>query len=272
MSTEERREAARRAKADSKRSPVDRDTTRVRDDMLRHVWRGLTPDKRAELEAMESEERHEHIKNMYRKRRENAMKSLPEALRKEIGQLSGEEQVFRLRRYLAEKRAGQVFDKAELEKIRSLSHRELSRLLRPSTRRRHPREGGPNKSGRPSDGTGAERSARPRPEFISEASWKRWNELPRYERPRLLMYVRGDMKPMNRPPHPGARRGPPPRGPRRGFGPRDGVSPGSDRDRARQRSERRPSSDGPRGAGEPRKPKPKERQRPASSDSGTGDS
>ncbi len=274
MSTEQRRDAARRAKSDSQRSPVDRDATRVRDDMLRRVWRDLPPEKRRELESMAPEKRQEHVRRMYRERRKRAMASLPGALREQLAGLSEREQASRLRHYLAEKRAGEVFEKTELDRIRSLPQRDLFRLLRPFAIRGPSREGGPadrvprdGGGGRSRRGGDVKLSGRSRPEFISEGSWKRWMELPRFERSRLVKFFHGEaggveIRPRRRSPRPGARRGPPPHGPRRGSVGGGESGAGSDRD---TRPPRRGGGDtGDRRGGSPAKSKGRQRRKDGS--------
>jgi len=75
-----------------------------------------------------------------------------------------------------------------------------------------PRERGPDARGPRTRGPAASSSTSPpqRPDFISEASWKRWLALKPYERPRVLHFIRyGDKPgPTLRPPGlPGPRRG-----------------------------------------------------------------
>lgn len=127
----------------------------------------LPAEERQKLRAMAPEERKAHLKSLLKGERKNVLSALPPALREKAESLPPREQIEYLRELRGERAFRNTFrDPEEAARLRALPRAALGKL-------RVRREGPPP----------------PRPDFISEETWKRWLELKPYERPRVLRYL-----------------------------------------------------------------------------------
>ncbi|HVR75602.1 MAG TPA: hypothetical protein VMT52_14800 [Planctomycetota bacterium] len=173
----EARRARDRARGKTVRGPdVERESLRAKlrqdADQERRILLGrkleqLPAEERQKLRAMAPEERKAHLKSLVKGERKKVLSALPPALREKAENLPPREQIEFLRKTRGERAFRDTFrDPEEAARLRALPRAALGKL-------RFRREGPPP----------------PRPEFISEETWKRWLELKPYERPRVLRHL-----------------------------------------------------------------------------------
>lgn len=122
------------------------------------------------LERLPREERRKHLQRYVAARREKLIARLPPDLAEEVRRLPPGRQAARLKEYRTRQQLRRTFrDEEELRRLQELPPRDLRRLL----------------------ASGVERGTAPRkPDYLSERTWRRWQALKRYERSRLLRWIR----------------------------------------------------------------------------------
>jgi len=139
-------------------------------DLFRKRLEGLPLEEREKLKNMSPDERRSYAQKKALEIREKAISQLPPRLRERLQASSPAEQLRFLRRYHGDRFLKQTFpDPAEVEALRRLPPEELRVILRPARRGKPPS----------------------RPDFISEASWKRWTELEPVGRELVLQSILG---------------------------------------------------------------------------------
>lgn len=185
LPSEKRRQAIRRARQRLPGSPEERHAHRLRRQMHRRVLNELSPTERDEMRRLPPVERRKYLQKRFRDRRDRLITRLPADVREKVHSLPPREQARLIRQHWALEAASRTFqDPRELERLRAMPRRRVVRALL-----RQPRNG----------------AAVTRPDFLSEATWKRWRKLQPYEKQRVLRHLFGT-------PHAGPRRPIPPRG------------------------------------------------------------
>ncbi len=187
MKPEDRRSAVRDAKTRLAMPPHEQEMRKKHLEILRRTWKELPPAEQKRLMEMTPEAREKHLHARFMGQRKRIVATLPAELRTRVREMPPAQQADFLRKHKAKVTAEKIFDAGEITKLRSIDHKALRRMFHP------PR----NDSG-----------SQPRkPEFLSSSSWKKWNALKPYERPRVVGFVLG--KDRRRPPGPGGRKPPP---------------------------------------------------------------
>ena len=190
MKPEDRRSAVRDARTRLAMPPHEQEMRKKHLEILRRTWKELPPAEQKRLLEMTPEAREKHLHARFMGQRKRIVATLPAELRTRVREMPPAQQADFLRKHKAKITAEKIFDAGEITKLRSIDHKALRRMFHP------PR----NDSG-----------PQPRkPEFLSSSSWKKWNALKPYERPRVVGFVLG--KDRRRPPPGPDGRKPPPGG------------------------------------------------------------
>ncbi len=188
MKPEDRRSAVRDARTRRAMPPHEQEMRKKHLEILRRTWKELPPAEQKRLMEMTPEAREKHLHNRFVGQRKRTVATLPAELRTRVREMPPAQQADFLRKHKAKVTAEKIFDADEITKLRSIDHKALRRMFH------HPR----NDSG-----------PQPRkPEFLSSSSWKKWNALKPYERPRVVGFVLGKDR-RRPPPGPGGRKPPP---------------------------------------------------------------
>ena len=190
MKPEDRRSAVRDARTRLAMPPHEQEMRKKHLEILRRTWKELPPAEQKRLLEMTPDAREKHLHARFMGQRKRIVATLPAELRTRVREMPPAQQADFLRKHKAKVTAEKIFDAGEITKLRSIDHKALRRMFHP------PR----NDSG-----------PQPRkPEFLSSSSWKKWNALKPYERPRVVGFVLG--KDRRRPPPGPDGRKPPPGG------------------------------------------------------------
>ena len=188
MKPEDRRTAGRDAKTRRSMAPHEHELRKKHMEILRRSWNRLPPEEQKRLREMTPEGREKYLHKRFRAQRDRTISTLPEALRKQVIGMTPPEQADFLRKHKARVTSERLFNSQEITKLRSLDHKERRRRFHPQ---RKDAPAPPEK-----------------PDFLSAASWKKWNALKPYERPRVVGFVLGKDR-RRLPPGPGGRKPPP---------------------------------------------------------------
>ena len=178
MKPEDQRTAVRDAKNRLAMAPHEREMRRKHMEILRRSWNDLAPTEQKRLREMTPEAREKHLHARFMAQRKRIVDNLPTELRTRVLAMPPARQADFLRKHKAKVTAERLFDAREIAKLRSLDHKELRRMFHPP----HTDSATPLR----------------KPGFLSSTSWKKWNALKPYERPRVLGFVLG--KDRKRPP------------------------------------------------------------------------
>jgi hypothetical protein len=175
LSPEARRRVLQRAREELNRGdPAERDARRARRDILRQRLERLPPAERERLRHLPPQELKRYFQERGRERRRQIIAGLPEPVRQKVESLSAREQSAFLRQWQAERTVERTFlVPRELEQLRQMPAARRREILAPL---------GPGKPP-------------PRPEFLSEETWRRWRGLKPYERARVLRYWNSPRQP-----------------------------------------------------------------------------
>ncbi|MEC7774640.1 MAG: DUF3106 domain-containing protein [Planctomycetota bacterium] len=197
MQPEERRRAVRDARHKLTLAPHERELQKKHKDILRQSWNRLPPEEQKRLREMKPEAREKRLHARFMAERARIVARLPEDLRQRVLTMAAPQQADFLRKHKAKITSERIFKTEEIARLRSLDHKQLRRLFHPS----HKNAPGPAQ----------------KPDFLSDSSWKKWNALRPYERPRVVGFLLGKdrRRPQNGsngrrpPPSPGGRKPPP---------------------------------------------------------------
>ncbi|MAM46780.1 MAG: hypothetical protein CMJ91_08960 [Planctomycetes bacterium] len=188
MKPEDRRTAIRVAKTRLSMAPHEHELRKKHMEILRRSWNRLPPEEQKRLREMTPEGREKYLHKRFMAQRDRTVSTLPETLRKQVLVMTPPEQADFLRKHKAKVTSERLFNPQEITKLRSLDHKELRRLFH-SQRKDSP-------------------TLPEKPDFLSAASWKKWNALKPYERPRVVGFILGKDR-RRPPPGPGGRKPPP---------------------------------------------------------------
>ena len=157
MKPEDRRTAVRDAKTRLSMAPHEHELRKKHMEILRRSWNRLPPEEQKRLREMTPEGREKYLHKRFGAQRDRTVSTLPETLRKQVIGMTPPEQADFLRKHKARVTSERLFNSQEITKLRSLDHKELRRLFHPQ---RKDAPAPPEK-----------------PDFLSAASWKKWNAL-----------------------------------------------------------------------------------------------
>lgn len=166
----ERRQVLQRARDRMAEGPIERRAAEIRREILRDRIGKLPEAERERLRSLSPEERGRYLAEQAPDARKRMLSTLPVEVRERALALPPQEQARFLRQY----RSNQVFrdtfrDPKEVRRLRALTQRELTRLLRPAP----------------------PRADAERPAILSEETWLRWRSLQPYEQTRVLSLLVG---------------------------------------------------------------------------------
>lgn len=190
MQPEERRRAVRDARHKLTLAPHERELQKKHKDILRQSWNRLPPEEQKRLREMKPEAREKRLHARFMAERARIVARLPEDLRQRVLTMAAPQQADFLRKHKAKVTSDRIFKTEEIARLRSLDHKQLRRLFHPS----HKNSPDPAQ----------------KPDFLSDSSWKKWNALRPYERPRVVGFLLG--KDRRRPQDGSNGRRPPPGG------------------------------------------------------------
>ena len=171
LEPEKRQRLIRQARQRLKKPPEERHAERLQRQMRQRVWNDLTPAERERIKKLSPKEGRAYLQKRYRSARDKLIRTLPAPLQKTVRGLPPAEQTRFLRRHWTVDAAQRTFrDPKELEALRAMPRRKVARALLGQPKKGPPRE---------------------KPAFLSEATWRRWQKLAPYERPRVLRHLYG---------------------------------------------------------------------------------
>jgi hypothetical protein len=172
MQPEERRTALRDARHKLTMPPHERELQKKHNELLRQSWSRLHPEEQKRLMEMKPEARKKRLHERFMPERARIVARLPEDLRQRVLAMAAPQQADFLRKHKAKATSERIFKAEEIVRLRSLDHKQLRRLFHP-----------PHKDAPP---------PAQKPDFLADSSWKKWNALRPYERPRVVGFILGN--------------------------------------------------------------------------------